>query len=155
MTIVSISEKQWQSMIIDLARRFQYEFIYHTWSSRHSPAGFPDLVLLKNGVMIVIEVKREDGQPTPEQYFWLLEFTKVTPFVFLWKPSDFDEAVEVLEELREPGYVKLSKNQDIPENPYEFYCYGARVWHQEDETKGFKRCAEKMWNDNFRRVEEG
>ena len=51
------------------------------------------------------------------------------------------------------GYVKLSKNQDIPENPYELYSYGARIQHQEEESKGFKCCAEQMIKGNFRRVE--
>ncbi len=61
----------------------------------------------------------------------------------------------ISEYLRSKGYVKLSKNQDIPDNPYEFYCSGARVWHLEGESKGFNRCAEMMKNGNFRRVEEG
>ena len=90
-----ITEKQWQQTVIDLARRLGYEFIYHTWNSRHSPAGFPDLVILKDR-MIVAELKREDGHLTPEQYFWLLAFIEVTPHVFLWKPSDFDSVVEIL-----------------------------------------------------------
>jgi len=94
-------ESEWQDQIVDLARRLGYDFIYHTWDSRHSPAGFPDLILLRGAVMIVIETKREDGQLTPEQYFWLLAFLEITPFVYVFKPSDWDEVIEVLQKGRE------------------------------------------------------
>ena len=65
------------------------------------------------------------------------------------------KAILILQELKKAGYVKLSKNQELPENPYELYSYGARIQHQEEESKGFKCCAEQMIKDNFRRVEEG
>jgi len=91
-----ITEKDWQATVIAQAKVLGYEFIYFTWNSRHSPAGFPDLIILRDGRMIVAELKREGEQPTPEQYFWLLEFLKVTKDVYLWYPSDWDEVVKVL-----------------------------------------------------------
>ena len=63
-----------------------------------------------------------------------------------------DNVVQIMEELKKAGYVKLSSNQDIPDNPYELYSYGARIQHQEEESKGFKCCAEQMLKDNFRRI---
>ena len=94
---ILLSEKEWQGQVIELARWLNYEFIYHTFDSRHSPAGFPDLIILRDQIMIVAELKSEDGELTAEQYFWLLGFIEITPAVYLWKPSDFDSVKEVLE----------------------------------------------------------
>jgi len=91
-----ISEKNWQGTVIQVAQLEGWEYIYHTWNSKHSPAGYPDLIFLKDGRMVVVELKREDGLLSAEQYFWLLEFTKVTPDVYLWKPSDWGEVQQVL-----------------------------------------------------------
>jgi len=95
-----ISEKAWQSQVVELAKRLGYELVYFTWNSQHSPAGFPDLIILDGKVMIVAELKREDGQLSPEQYEWLEGFLEKTPEVYLWKPSDFDEVVRVLQDNR-------------------------------------------------------
>ncbi len=92
-----MSEKLFQQQVIDLAKRKGFEFLYHTWRSDHSPAGFPDLILLKCGRMIVIELKVGKNNLSPEQYFWLLEFTKVTKNVFVF--WDTDEDWEEIKEL--------------------------------------------------------
>ena len=94
--ILVISEKEWQGQVVELAQWLGYEHIYHTWNSVHSPAGFPDLIILDGKVMIVAELKREDGILSPEQYFWLVAFLEVTPAVYLWKPSDFESVIKVL-----------------------------------------------------------
>ena len=91
-----ISEREFQNTVIDLAKRCGFEFIYHTWNSRHSPAGFSDLVMLKDGRMIVAECKKKGGQLSAEQYFWLLEFLKVTDEVYLWDEDDWNEVLQVI-----------------------------------------------------------
>ena len=97
------SEKSWQGQVIKLAKTLGYEFIYFTWNSKHSPRGFPDLIILREGRMIVAELKREDGNLTPEQYFWLLEFMKVTDDAYLWKPSDWEGVKSVLTPTHKGG----------------------------------------------------
>jgi len=57
-------------------------------------------IILKEGILIVAELKSEKGELSPEQYFWLLEFMKVTPLVFIWKESDWDEVVEIITKYR-------------------------------------------------------
>jgi len=92
-----MKEKYLQEQVRWLARLCGYDFIYHTWDSRNSPAGFPDIIILKDGRMIVAEIKREGEQPSPEQYFWLLEFSKIRQAeVYLWCPSDWDEIESVI-----------------------------------------------------------
>ncbi len=90
------SEKQFQSQIRDLAMTFNWLY-YHTWRAIHSPAGFPDCVLVKGERLIFAELKSEKGQPTMEQCEWLEALNGVPGIeAYLWKPSDFDEIVEVL-----------------------------------------------------------
>ncbi len=90
-------EKDFQQQVINLARYLGWEFMYHTFDSRHSPAGFPDLILLKEGRLVVIELKRDaKGQPTPEQYFWLCAFKQITEDVYFWCPDDWDNIIEII-----------------------------------------------------------
>jgi hypothetical protein len=96
-----MKEKYFQQAVVDMARRLGYEYVYHTWSSRNSPAGFPDLIIGNPGIMIVAELKADDGRITPEQYFWLLYFGSITEHVYLWKPDEIEEIVELLQRLRD------------------------------------------------------
>lgn len=92
-----LKEKHFQEQVRWLAKLAGWDHIYHTWDSRKSPAGFPDIILVRDGRMIVAELKREGEQPSPEQYFWLLEFTKVPGVeVYLWDPTDWDELEAVI-----------------------------------------------------------
>ena len=68
---------------------------YHTHDSRRSEPGFPDLVMVRGGRLIFAELKREGGNPTPEQRIWLAELGDVGRYslgnvrCYLWKPSDW------------------------------------------------------------------
>lgn len=44
---------------------------YHTHDSRHSPAGFPDLVLVRPPEILFVELKRQKGKLSDEQRTWL------------------------------------------------------------------------------------
>lgn len=52
---------------------------YHTHRSQHSPAGFPDLTLVRRGRLVFAELKRQAAkyQPTPEQEAWLEDLGEV------------------------------------------------------------------------------
>lgn len=57
--------------VIELARTCGW-LVYHTHDSRHSAAGFPDLVMCKPGHPLVFwECKRAGGRVTPDQEAWL------------------------------------------------------------------------------------
>jgi len=94
---MELTEKQFQGQVVHLAKLSGFDFVYHTWNSQHSPAGFPDLIMIKDGCLIVAELKTEKGKLSAEQYFWLLEFRKVpSAEVFLWRPSDWEELETVI-----------------------------------------------------------
>ncbi len=61
--------------------------------------GFPDLLLLRAGQMVVAELKVGKGKTTPEQEAWLAEF-RLLPgaavLVKVWRPEDWREIEETL-----------------------------------------------------------
>ena len=95
-----MSEKQWQESVIAEAWSLGADQVYHTHDSRHSPAGFPDLIILMGRRMIIVEVKKVGGLLSAEQYFWLIAFIKAGAEVYLWDPRDGDEVTRVLQNNR-------------------------------------------------------
>ncbi len=92
-----MSEKQWQESVVAEAWSLGADQVYHTHDSRHSPAGFPDLIILMGRRMIVVELKKVGGVLSAEQYFCLIAFIKVGAEVYLWDPRDGDEVTRVLQ----------------------------------------------------------
>jgi len=53
-------------------------------------AGFPDLALARDGVVILAELKSDDGKPTAEQKKWLAAIGSQGR---VWRPADWDAVV--------------------------------------------------------------
>lgn len=53
-----------------LAERYGWLF-YHTQDSRRCEPGFPDCVLAKKGVIVLVELKRRGGRLRSEQRQWM------------------------------------------------------------------------------------
>jgi len=92
-----MSEEAFQQWVIELARVCGWRY-YHTRYSKRSPSGFPDLVLVRNGLLIFAELKSEKGRVTTDQQDWLDELDDVVPViaVFVWRPSDMEQIARVL-----------------------------------------------------------
>jgi hypothetical protein len=91
-----ITEKQFQQQVIDLARRYKW-LVYHTHNSKHSAPGFPDLVMARDGELVVVELKTERGKVTAAQQAWLDAFeASPTVYVAVWRPSMFKSIERVL-----------------------------------------------------------
>jgi hypothetical protein len=104
-------EDELQEQIRKLARTFGWKY-YHTHNSRRSPEGFPDVVLVRAGVLIFAELKREGLNPTRAQKSWIDALGEVEdacidlmgglfgPYrplkVFVWRPSDLPEIERIL-----------------------------------------------------------
>lgn len=91
-----VPEKAFQQAVLDYARLMGW-MVYHTHDSRHSAAGFPDLVMVRQGRMVVAELKRVGGKPTAEQAAWLAEMGAVAGCdSYSWTPVSWDEIEGVL-----------------------------------------------------------
>jgi hypothetical protein len=91
-----VTEKDFAQCVVDLAHLHGW-FVYRAWTSIHSPAGWPDLTMVRGERLVAAELKREGKQPTPAQRRWLDALGAVPSIeVFVWRPSDWAEIVEVL-----------------------------------------------------------
>ncbi len=61
---------------------------YHTYDSRRSPHGFPDLVIAGEHGVLWRELKRETGRLTLPQIGWLDVLTAAGQDAGTWRPSD-------------------------------------------------------------------
>jgi hypothetical protein len=66
---------------------------YHTFDSRRSPAGFPDLVVVGPHGVVFAELKAEKGKTSPQQDAWLSELSAAGATALLVRPRDFDDLV--------------------------------------------------------------
>lgn len=90
------SERTFQAAVVRLATACGCR-CYHTHDSRRSAAGFPDLVLVRDGVLTFAELKTDTGRVTSEQSEWL-ESLRAVPGVAvrLWRPNDRAAVVAAL-----------------------------------------------------------
>ena len=59
--------------------------------------GFPDLVLVRDTRLLFTELKKDDGEMSPEQIDWMADLWKVgEPELALWTPRDWNKVQETL-----------------------------------------------------------
>lgn len=98
----STSERDFTRQIRELATLFHWRR-YHTWLAKHSPAGFPDEVLVRPPRLILAELKTEQGKLSPSQIEWLDDLAAIpTVEVYVWRPSMFDEIANCLQAAGKP-----------------------------------------------------
>jgi hypothetical protein len=90
-----MTEKAWQAVVLDLARLHGWQ-AYHTFDSRRSQPGFPDLVLWRRGELIFVELKTDKGRVTPDQLRVISGLEDAGQQVYVWRPDDLDFAQKVL-----------------------------------------------------------
>jgi hypothetical protein len=101
---MSLSERNFMAQVIDLAHycgwrvaHFRPARMAHGWRTPVGAdgAGFPDLLMVREGVQIVAELKTEDGRLSEEQGRWLDTFETVCR-CYSWRPSQWQEIEEAL-----------------------------------------------------------
>lgn len=101
---LAISERQFQDQVVRFARLHQWR-VYHTYDSRRSAAGFPDLLLCRlhpttrgtTTELVFFEVKAERGRLTDAQSEWLFLLNAVPGVLArVVRPSDWPSIVEIL-----------------------------------------------------------
>ena len=93
---LAVSEAKWQDTILQSAR-LQRWLAYHTYDSRRSTPGFPDLILVRPPRIVVAELKTEHGRLSNDQRKWLAHFNECPGVeTYVWRPSDWKQVEEVL-----------------------------------------------------------
>jgi VRR-NUC domain len=69
--------------------------VYHTYRSKRSPSGFPDLVFVRDRIVFA-ELKATTTRVTSEQRRWLDALADAGGEVYLWRPDDWPEIERVL-----------------------------------------------------------
>lgn len=109
------SEDQFQDAVTGAMTMHGWRW-YHTFDSQRSNPGFPDLVAVRAGVVLFVELKKQDGVESDDQRLWresleqvqrsidaqLASWAGVTNprhvlvGVYLWRPSDWPAIEKVL-----------------------------------------------------------
>ena len=91
-----MTEKQLSQTIVDAARDCGW-LVYRTFNSRYSPAGYPDLHLIRNGEQMFMELKSAKGKTTPKQDEWLAALKECPDVdVRVVYPSDLEDVYRLL-----------------------------------------------------------
>jgi hypothetical protein len=122
----SMSERELQDLVLAAARALGY-VCYHTFDSRRSQAGFPDIVAVRAWVsgpprVVFIELKSRTGRLKPDQYTWRGALTMAGAEYYLWRPDDwFDDTI--IDTLSGPRPVTVDDVRgiapDMTVNPWE------------------------------------
>jgi len=87
--LAGISEKELQSAVLE-ALGYMGWLCYHTFDSRRSHPGFPDLVAVKGSRSMYVEFKSENGKMRDAQVEWLDALVETHSEVYLVRPSTQD-----------------------------------------------------------------
>jgi hypothetical protein len=99
-----VTEKVWQSQIVGLAKTLGYR-VYHPFLSKWSEKGYPDLTLVseRQQRVVWIECKTEKGKMTEDQMEWIELLHRAGQEAYVFRPSDWDEAANILQRPPIPG----------------------------------------------------
>jgi hypothetical protein len=93
---VEPTERQFQSAIERALEREGYRFMHvrttktpdGRWLTGTSSPGFPDVLALRPGWVLAIEVKARTGKVTPVQIAWLTAFRDAGALAWVTRPTD-------------------------------------------------------------------
>ena len=111
-----MSEKDFQARTVELMRLCDF-FVYHTYDSRRSEEGYPDITAIHRTkpICLIAELKSETGKLTrgytdsrgryhPGQADWMQRWHEIATdprariYTRLWRPSDTQEIEKFLTE---------------------------------------------------------
>lgn len=90
------TEAAWQRKLTAMARLLGW-MTYHTYDSRRSDEGFPDLVLVRERVIFAeLKTDAKSSKPSNMQIAWAQGLTTAGAEVYLWRPKDWEQIREIL-----------------------------------------------------------
>lgn len=95
---LKLTEKQFQQRIVDLCRVLGLK-CYHTYDSRKSVPGFPDLVIVGPNRLIFAELKSSTGVVSAAQQDWIDSLIAAGQDAYIWQPEDWPVIESMLKVL--------------------------------------------------------
>lgn len=89
------TEAEWQAAVVDLARSSGW-LVIHIRTMTDMEAGIPDLLCFRADRAMLIELKTATGKLSIKQQMWHARAADRGVVVHVWRPADYDRAVEVL-----------------------------------------------------------
>lgn len=91
-----VTEKAFSQTVVEYARLNGWR-VWRPWLAIHSPRGFPDLTMVRDGRLVFAELKSDSGKTTEAQEEWLAELREVPGVTaVVWRPSDWDDVERTL-----------------------------------------------------------
>ena len=90
-----VSEKFFMWKVISFAEDHKWRY-FHVYDSRRCPEGFPDLILLRPGRIVLVELKSQKGKATVAQQDWLEAWRAAGAETYVWRPADMAEIERIL-----------------------------------------------------------
>ena len=106
----AMSEKDLQAAVMETLRWSGWR-TYHTFDSRRSEAGFPDLYAVKGRRYAWVEFKTEKGKVSDGQFDWLEALSVAHQNVFVVRPSTMDAFIDWVQGDLEAGLPCHWNNQ--------------------------------------------
>ncbi len=102
-----MSEYSFVGQILDLAHIYRWRIVHFTparvgqdgaWRTPYAgDKGFPDLILVRDGRLIIAECKSKRGRLRPDQIVWLEALSSVAGIeVYTWREGEIESIKEVL-----------------------------------------------------------
>lgn len=94
---IAVTEADLREQVRTLCQLYGWKMSF-SWTSIHSPRGFPDLVLAnpEQKRVIFAELKSEKGKVTEYQQEWLDTLKACGQTVYVWRPADIETIAEIL-----------------------------------------------------------
>jgi hypothetical protein len=91
-------EEQFQQKVVDLCNWYRL-LVYHTYDSRRSQPGFPDLVIVGKSGVIFAELKSSTGKVSLNQSEWYERLRAAGAKAYIWRPEDWEEVQQIIGEI--------------------------------------------------------
>lgn len=91
-------EAKFQKAVTDLMDLYRWRW-HHEVDSRRSKRGLPDLIAVRGGRLLFIELKAARGRLSDDQIGWLCDIKQLAcreVEVYIWRPGDLDEIERLL-----------------------------------------------------------
>ena len=100
------AEKQFENKIKGFLKEQGAWFIKYWAGSKFTKDGIPDILACINGYFVAIEVKAQNGKPSPLQLYTVQEIRKAGGFAFVLYPSGYERFKEFVLKLNKDIFNK-------------------------------------------------